>query len=158
LDDSAYRQGLALLARRELSTAQLRARLARRGHDPAAIDAAVARLSVDRSLDDARAAGAMARTAIAVHGHGPGRVARTLRAAGIPPALAERALAEAFGAHDPDVLLAAALARRLRGRDRLADAREYRRLHRWLLARGFDPARVRALLRRHAPRDDPDAG
>lgn len=158
MDDSAYRQGLALLARRELSTAQLRERLARRGHGPTAIEAAVARLSADRSLDDARAAGAMARTAIAVHGHGPRRVTRALQAAGIPPALAERALAEAFEAHDPDTLLAAALARRLRGRDRTADAREHQRLHRWLLARGFDPDRIRALLRRYAPRDDPDAG
>jgi regulatory protein len=156
LGDSAYRHGLALLARRELSTAQLRARLARRGLDPTDIETALARLAADRSLDDARAAGAMARTAIAVHGHGPRRVARALQAAGIASALATQALADAFEAHDPDALLAAALARRLRGRERLTNDREFHRIYRWLVGQGFEPDRVLALLRRHAARDESD--
>ena len=49
-----------MLGRRELSEAQVRQRLAKRGHDEAAIDAAVTRLKSDRSLDDVRVAGATA--------------------------------------------------------------------------------------------------
>ena len=50
-----------LLGQRELSEAQLRARLARRGCDPDAIDQALDRLKRDRTLDDGRVARAAAR-------------------------------------------------------------------------------------------------
>ncbi|MGH9347404.1 MAG: RecX family transcriptional regulator, partial [Vicinamibacterales bacterium] len=48
----AYLSGLEMLARRELSEAQLRARLARRRLDPDDVDAAVSRLRRERALDD----------------------------------------------------------------------------------------------------------
>ncbi len=38
---SAYLEGLKMLARRELSEMQVRQRLARKGHEPQAIDEAV---------------------------------------------------------------------------------------------------------------------
>src|SRR5436190_24387744 len=58
---SAYLDGVKLLARRELSEAQVRQRLARRGHEPGAIDEAVAKLREERALDDVRVAEAIAR-------------------------------------------------------------------------------------------------
>ena len=48
----AYVTALRLLARRELSEAQVRARLARREFESDEIDAAVARLQEERALDD----------------------------------------------------------------------------------------------------------
>ena len=72
-----------------------------------------------------------------------------LAAAGIAPAVAQRAIQETFVAIDVDALLASALHKRLRGRDRIADDREFQRLYRYLIGQGFEPDRVLALLRRH---------
>src|SRR3712207_7389408 len=47
--------------RRELTEHQVRQRLTRRGYDVDSIDAAIARLKADRSLDDERAAKAIAQ-------------------------------------------------------------------------------------------------
>ena len=62
MSDDTYLTALKMLARRELSEAQLRQRLLRRQHDPDAIEAALARLKSERSLDDERVAGAIARS------------------------------------------------------------------------------------------------
>ena len=142
----AYTAALVMLARRELSETQVRQRLARRGHPPEDIDAAVARLKADGSLDDARVAGAIARTQTGIRGRGPHRVRRQIEAAGIAAPIAAKAVDEVFQDVDSDTLLAAALERRLRGRDRIEDDREFSRLYRYLIGQGFDSARVVAAL------------
>ena len=48
----AYLDGLKMLARRELSEAQVRQRLVRRSHEADAIDEAIARLKDARAIDD----------------------------------------------------------------------------------------------------------
>jgi regulatory protein len=148
LADSAYVAGLKMLGRRELSEAQIRQRLARRGHGTDDIEAAIVRLKADRSLDDARVAGAIARTGTSIRRHGRLRVKRQIQAAGIDPEIAARALDAVFAELDADALLEAALARRLAEDDTIADDREFQRLYRYLIARGFDADRVLALLRR----------
>src|SRR5947207_2390255 len=130
-----------MLARRELSEAQVRQRLARRGHAEEAIDAAVSKLLEERAIDDARVAEAIARTQTAVRGRGRLRVKRQIESAGILGAVARRAVDEVFSAIDADALLEAALAKRLRGRS-IADDREFQRLYRYLVGQGFEPDRV----------------
>jgi regulatory protein len=142
----AYTAGLTLLARRELSEAQLRQRLARRGHTDAEVDGAIDRLKADASLDDERVAGAIARTQVALRGRGRIRIRHQIQAAGISSAIADRVIDEVFRDVDQDALLAAALDRRLRGR-RIADDRESRRLFRYLVVQGFEPDRVAAAVR-----------
>ena len=85
-----------MLARRELSEAQVRQRLSRRGESQASIDEAVARLKADRSLDDERVAGAIARTQTSVRGRGKRRVLQQIEAAGIAKSIAARAVDEVF--------------------------------------------------------------
>ena len=149
---SAYLDGLKLLARRELSEAQVRQRLARKGHDGAAIDDAVARLRQERAIDDARVAGAIARTEISLRRRGKLRVRRQIEQAGIAGATAQRALDEVFGSIDDDALLDASLARRLHGRDHIEDDAEVRRLYRYLIGQGFEADRViKALKARRSP-------
>ena len=63
-----------MLARRELSEAQLRQRLARREHSAGDIEAAVARLRDERAIDDARAAEAIARTETGLRHRGKARM------------------------------------------------------------------------------------
>jgi regulatory protein len=147
VSNDAYLAALRMLARRELSEAQVRQRLTRREHDPSSIDEAIARLKADRSIDDARVAGMIARLETSVRRRGKPRVRRQIEAAGIAPAIAAKALEETFQDLDPDALLAAALDKRLRGRARIADDREFRRLYRYLVSQGFEPGRVLAILR-----------
>jgi regulatory protein len=138
-----------MLGRRELSEAQIRQRLTRKGHQAEAVDAAVERLRAERAIDDARVAEAIAHTETAVRRHGRLRVKRQIEQAGIAPAIARGALDAVFGAIDDEALLQAALDRRLRGRDVIADEAEFRRLFRYLVGQGFEPERVIAALRRH---------
>ena len=142
MSPDTYVAALTMLARRELSEAQIRQRLARRQHPPEAIDAAVARLIADRSLDDARVAGAIARSEVHLKKRGRQRVRRAIEAAGISSALARQTVDEVFGGIDPEALLSAAIARRLRGRERPADRREFERLVRYLVGQGFDVDQV----------------
>ena len=144
--DSAYLTALQQLARRELSEAQIRQRLARRGFTPEDIDTAVARLRQDGSLDDARVAGAIARSQLSLKKRGARRVRREIEAAGIASALAERAVAEVYAEVDSEALLAAAIDRRL-GTRRLDDDRDMARLYRYLVGQGFDSDRAMAALR-----------
>jgi regulatory protein len=147
VSDDTYLTALKMLGRRELSEAQLRQRLLRRQHDPDAIEAALTRLKSDRSLDDERVAGAIARSETNLKKRGRYRVTRQIEAAGIAASIAKRVVDETFAAIDGDDLLAQALGRRLRGRTRIADDREFQRLYRYLVAQGFEPDRVMALLR-----------
>ena len=105
MSDDTYLAALKMLARRELSEAQLRQRLARRQHDDVAIDAAVARLKADRSLDDERVAGVIARSETGLKKRGRYRVTRQIEAAGIAPSIARRIVEETFAAIDADGLL-----------------------------------------------------
>ncbi len=151
--DSAYLDGLKLLARRELSEQQVRQRLARKGHAPDAIDAAVARLREERALDDARVAEAIARTATSVRRRGKLRVRMEIERAGIAKATAKQAVDAVFATIDDDAVLEASLAKRLRGRESVADEREFQRLYRYFVGQGFEPERVLALLRSRRHQD-----
>ena len=144
--ETAYLTALQQLARRELSEAQLRQRLSRRGFTPEDIDLAIDRLRQDGSLDDARVAAAIARSQLSIKKRGARRVRREIEAAGITSALAEQAVAEVYAEVDADALMAAAIDRRL-GARRLDDDREMARLYRYLVSQGFEADRAMAALR-----------
>lgn len=154
MPDSAYIAALKMLGGRELSERQVRQRLTRRGYDEDEIEAAIRRLTQDRSIDDERAARAMAHAETSLKKRGRLRVARRLEAAGIAPAVAQRAIQDTFETIDADALIASALQKRLRGREQIADDREFQRLYRYLVGQGFESDRVLALLRRHRGRDE----
>jgi regulatory protein len=143
----AHADALKLLARRELSEAQLRQRLTRRRHDADAIEAAIERLREDKSIDDTRVAEAIARSQTSLRKRGKLRVRLQIERAGIPGAIARRVVDEVFADLDADALLDAALAKRLRPGDDIADDRAFNRLYRYLVGQGFDSDRVIALLR-----------
>jgi regulatory protein len=135
-----------MLARRELSEAQLRARLSRRRFDPAHVDDAVAQLRAERALDDRRVALACARTESRVRQRGRLRVLRQIESMGIARDVARAAVAEVFTEIDEASLLEQAFEKRLRRGASLSDEAGLRRVHRYLIAQGFDPSRVAALI------------
>ncbi len=144
-----------MLARRELSEAQVRQRLARRDHQPDLVDAAIARLKHERALDDVRVAEAIARSEISVRKRGKLRVKRKIESAGISADTARRAVEDVFNGVDTDALLESALGKRLRDGKRIADDREFNRLYRFLIGQGFEADKVLNVLRRRRAKFQP---
>ena len=133
-----------MLARRELSTAQVRERLQRLRFEPAQIEPALQRLVRDGALDDPRTAATYAHRAAHVKMQGQRRAARELRALGIDHKLAEAAVGQVYGEFDEQVVLERALARRLRGE--IQSRAELRRLYQYLLRQGFEASAAMATL------------
>jgi len=144
----AYIDALRLLAGRELSVAQCRARLLDRDHGPEDVEAAVERLVEEGALNDERVARAHARTAIEVKGRGRLRIARELHEKGISRDVISGVLADVFGELDERSLVTRALQKKLRGRPKPASQSELARLYQYLLRQGFSPAVVADALRR----------
>lgn len=136
--DSAYTVALTLLSARELSESQLRARLKRRKLDDDDIEAAVSRLKADRTLNDRRVAGAIARMESSIKHRGRARVIQKIRQAGIDGDTADDAVREVFQDVDENELLERALERRLRGKSpRDLDEKGRARILRALMGQGF---------------------
>src|SRR5207244_7951720 len=126
---NAYLDALKMLARRELSEAQIRQRLARREHADDDIDAAVERLRTERAIDDRRVAGAIARTQSSLKRRGKLRIRREIEHAGIASATARSAVDEVFADVDADALLEESLSKRMCGHAQISDLKEFNRLY-----------------------------
>jgi regulatory protein len=144
---SAYVDGLKMLGRRELSEKQIRQRLARKEYSPEDIDEAVARLRQERAINDQRVAEAIARMETGIRKRGKVRVRMQIERAGISKETAKDAIDEVFGSIDDEALLEASLRKRLRGRETIADPREFGRLFRYLIGQGFESDRVMKALK-----------
>ncbi|HYB63948.1 MAG TPA: regulatory protein RecX [Steroidobacteraceae bacterium] len=130
---------MALLARRDLPSGELRERLTERGFAPQATAAALAALAGEGALNDER----YAHNYVAYQGgrgRGPIRIGAELRARGLPQELIETALESG-----PDwrALACAARARRF-GKAAPANWREKARQARFLQYRGFSADHIRA--------------
>jgi regulatory protein len=148
---AAFTDGLRLLARRDVSTAQLRDRLVRRGHPAPAIDSALARLTREGALDDRRVAAGRARTELLIRGRGRARARRQIEALGIDADTAREAVDEVAAGLDDRTLVDRALDRRLRSRPAAPlDTGTVARLYRYLVSQGFPPDAVSAALRTRA--------
>ena len=144
---SAYIDGLKMLGRRELSEQQVRQRLARKEYEPEEIEEAIARLREERAINDQRVAEAIARTETGIRKRGKVRVRMQIERAGIAKETAKAAIDEVFEAIDDDALLESSLRKRLRGRETIADDREFARLFRYLIGQGFESDRVLKALK-----------
>jgi regulatory protein len=144
---SAYIDGLKMLGRRELSEKQVRQRLARKAYTPDEIDEAVARLREERAINDQRVAEAIARMETGIRKRGKVRVRLQLERAGIAKETARDAMDAVFEGIDDEALIEASLRKRLRGRETIADDREFQRLYRYLVGQGFESDRVMKTLK-----------
>jgi regulatory protein len=150
---AAYSRALRWLTARELSTAQVRSRLSERGFSEAATSAAIQRLLDDRTLDDRRAARAVARTEARIRRHGPRRIMSKLLSMQIDRDLAREIVREQFGDEDEQQLLETTLDRRLRGKpERVKDPGERRKLLAYLVRQGFSASAASNALRKRSKR------
>jgi SOS response regulatory protein OraA/RecX len=151
---AAYFRALRWLTARELSEAQVRDRLEEHGYTTAAILSAIERLKDERTLDDLRAATAVARTEAKVRRHGPRRVMGKLIAMRIDRDMAREVVRDLFGETDEEELLEATFDRRLRGKpERLKDPTERRKILSYLVRQGFSASAASGLMRKRSRRD-----
>src|SRR5881275_2552729 len=134
--EAARTAAIALLARRDFASAELRAKLCSRGFEEAAAGQVITELAARGVLDDRR----FAENYVIWHagrGQGPIRIAAQLRRCGLPEGLVDAALASGPDWH--------ALARRARfGREPPASWADKTRQARFLQYRGFSSDHIRA--------------
>ena len=144
-----YTLALSLLSSRELSEAQLRARLRKRKIDDEQIESAISRLKQDRTLNDRRVAVAIARMESTIKHRGRARIIQKIRQAGIDADTADAAIGEVFHDVDESELLARAFDRKMRGKTvKDLDEKGRARIVRALVGQGFSFDAVMKRLRK----------
>ena len=145
--EAAERAALRALARRAHARLDLQRRLVRKQHPPAAVEAALERLTVRGLLDDHRFAEQY--TALrATRGKGPARLLRDLQAQGVARGTAEHAVRQALEEEgiDPEVEARAVAAKRARQLAGLPVPVRKRRLLAFLVRRGYAGPQLRELV------------
>ncbi len=145
--EAAERAALRALARRAHARLDLRRRLVKRQHPPAAVEAALDRVALRGLLDDRRFAEQYAALR-ATRGKGPARLLRDLQAQGVERRTAEHAVRRALEEEgiDPRVEARAVAAKRARQLAGLPVAVRKRRLLAFLVRRGYGGAQLRELV------------
>jgi regulatory protein len=149
---SALQRALRRLARRDHSEVELRRALRGRGHPPEEIEEAFARLRERRWLDDGAYAERFARSRLAHHGLGRGRIRQGLRERGVSRENAEAGLRAALREVPEDEVLDRVARRYWRQHTRVEPSRRLVRLWAFLLRRGFASGHVRSRLATLWPR------
>jgi len=133
---------MALLARREHATDEVRGKLCALGFDPSAVAEVLSDLREEGLLSDARFAQSFVRSRVE-RGHGPMRIRHELQARGLDGALIDQSLHE----HDREWPGRIDAVRRKRFGARVpGDLKERLRQARFLQYRGFTSEQIRAVL------------
>jgi len=151
----SYDYAIALLARRDFSENELRARLKERGYVEIAIEPVVAELLATNKLNDERY-GQNVVAYRARRGHGPARIRSQLMRSGVPRSSIDDAVK---GEDAPDFLtLARSVRARKFGPEVPQDRKERARQARFLQYRGFSNDHIRAVLEEDPEEDSgPDS-
>ena len=145
--EAAERAALRALARRAHARQDLQRRLVKKQHPPAAVEAALERLTIRGLLDDHRFAEEYAALR-ATRGKGPARLLRDLQAQGVERRTAEDAVRRALEEEgiDPALEARAVAAKRARQLADLPAAVRKRRLLAFLVRRGYAGPQLRGLV------------
>jgi len=157
-EEQLYAAALRALMRRAHSIHEMRQALERRAEDKNSVRRVLARLKQEKLLDDARYACQFARYHAESRRRGRFRIARELRARGVPDRHISAALDEVFAEVDEATLVRQRLERRLRHVHGPLDQRQLASLYRSLLRAGFSSDVVRQQLRaltHHAFEEEP---
>ncbi len=155
---SARKDAARCLARRPLTSAELRERLLRRGHPESEIGPVLDDFRGEGWLDDLRLAVEYIQLRSERLGHGRLRLERELRRRGVAETLIDRAWRQATEEDglDPQAILEADVRKRVdRCGGKLGPA-DFRRVYNALLRGGHDAGSIRAALRPHLEFPEPD--
>jgi regulatory protein len=172
-ESALYDAAIKILMRRAHSVSEMKKALIRRTANEDLIQKVLARLKQNGYIDDARYAKQFARQRTEGRKQGKFRVARDLRARGVPDRHIEAALEEAAQNTDEAAVVRERIKRKLRGSERTGhlqvgqpganlDEKKLASLYRSLLRSGFSADVIRrelkSLTREDVPDVEPDAG
>ncbi|MDH3284461.1 MAG: RecX family transcriptional regulator [Acidobacteriota bacterium] len=149
-----WKMALAALSRRDLTAAEIRRKLTRKKVTKDSVERVLARLAERGYVDDRNVAYNHARLRAEQGRRGPRRVRAEMIARGLPPALVDEVLREAFPSAEDGPALARAVSK-ICGPAGPPEAREEReRLARKLIRAGFAPGAVLDWLHRSGSDED----
>ena len=156
-ESALYDAAIKILMRRAHSVHEMKKALERRCEDTALVKNVLARLRSAGLIDDDRYAKQFARQRTEGRKQGKFRVARDLRARGVPDRHIEAALEEAAQQTDEAALVRQRIERKLRASRGEIDDRKLAGLYRSLLRSGFSADLIRRELKSLTREDVPDA-
>ena len=155
-EPALYEAAIKILMRRAHSVSEMKKALIRRTADEDLIKKVIARLKQNGYIDDARYAKQFARQRTELRKQGKFRVARELRARGVPDQHIEAALEEAAKDTDEAAIIRQRIERKLKLFRGEVDDRKIASLYRSLLRLGFPADLIRRELRAATREDVPD--
>jgi regulatory protein len=153
---AVYDAAIKILMRRAHSVHEMKKALARRCEDDKIVRGVVERLKRESLLDDARYAKQFTRLKTESRKQGEFRIARDLRARGIPDRHIETAIKDAAAATDAAAVIRQRIERKLRLFRGEIDERKMASLYRSLIAAGFPSDLIRKELHRLTHEEIPD--
>ncbi len=142
-----YTCAINALSRRAYSVYEMRTFLERRAEEEETVPPILARLKEHKYLDDERYARQFVRQRAEIRKQGAYRIARDLRARGVPDRHIEAAIAERIGESDEGAVVRARLTRRLKTLRGPLDQRRTASIYNSLLRAGFAADTIRRELR-----------
>jgi regulatory protein len=160
-EPALYDAAVKILSRRAHSVSEMKKALIRRTANEDLIQKVLARLKQNGLIDDARFAKQFARQRTEIRHQGKYRVARELRARGVPDQHIETAVEEAAANSDEAAMVRQRIDRKLkffRGphTDKKIDDKKIASLYRTLLRAGFSSDTIRRELKRATTEDLPE--
>jgi regulatory protein len=155
-ETALYETAIKILMRHAHSVHDMKRALERRCEDKSLIDKVMARLKSAGLVDDARYAKQFARQRTETRKQGKFRVARDLRARGVPDRHIEGALEEVAQNTDESAVVRQRIDRKLRSYRGEIDERKLASMYRSLLRAGFSADVVRRELKSTLREDVPD--
>jgi regulatory protein len=151
-----YDSAIKILMRRAHSISEMKKTLARRCQNEKLVKSVVERLKRENLLDDARYARQFTRHRTESRKQGQFRIARELRARGVPDRHIEAAIQDAAKDSDPGALIRQRIGRKLRLWRGEIDQKRTASLYRSLLGAGFPADLIRRELQRISREDVPE--
>ncbi len=155
-EPALYDAAIKILMRRAHSVSEMKKALIRRTADEGLIKKIISRLKQNGLIDDARYAKQFARQGTELRKQGKFRVARELRARGVPDQYIEAALQEAAKDTDEAAVIRQRIERKLKLFRGEVDDRKIASLYHSLLRLGFPADLIRRELRSMTREDVPD--
>jgi regulatory protein len=155
-ESELYDAAIKILMRRAHSVCEMKKVLARRCEDEKLVQTVLARLKQQQLVDDARYAKQFTRYRTESRKQGQFRIARDLRARGVPDRYIESALKDAAQDSDPAAPIRQRIERKLRLYRGEIDQRKLASLYRSLVAAGFPADVIRKELQRITKEDIPE--
>ena len=155
-EEEIYEVAVRALMRRAHSVHEMKQKLERRSDNKLLVQVVMARLKENGMIDDARYAKQFARQRTEIRHQGKYRVARELRARGVPDHHVEAAVAEASANSDEAAMVRQRIDRKLKFLRGEFDDKKIASVYRTLLRAGFSSDTIRRELKRATSEDLPE--